>query len=162
MSSASSESIPNFATSVQDKSSFEERPTTHSNVSNVPPEQASSLAFTTTRMDPGKILTAVQLEISGRDVEPISAQESLDRYLPPASPPSAPETPDHKGPMTALAQEMPGIKRQIQNDKGVISPTFVVAFISDHSFFRPTWGRHLLRIILRALSPHSANRPRNW
>ena len=124
----SSNPIPSVVTSFHDGASTEERPTTPPNTSTVPPEGtpltgklASSLAFTSTHLDPDKRVTAMQFEIARRIVGPISAQEFLDRYLPQANPPSAPKRPDHKGPMTALAQEMSRIRGETQMyDKWVI------------------------------------------
>ena len=128
MSTHSPNPIPSVVTSSHDEASIEERPITPPNISNVPPEGtpltgklASSLAFTSTHLNPDKRVTAMQSEITGRIVGPISAQEFLDRYLPQSSPPSAPERPDHERLMTGLAQEMSEVKREIQMyDKWVI------------------------------------------
>ncbi len=56
-------------------------------------------------------VTAMRYEITGRVVGPVPAQEFLDRYLPSASVPSLP---DHKGPMTKLAEEMSKVKKETQ------------------------------------------------
>jgi hypothetical protein len=110
--------IPSVITSFHDNSFTEERPTTPPNIINVPPEgtplmgkHASSLPFTSTHIMRDERVTAMRYEITGRVVGPVLAQEFLDRYLPSVNVPSLP---DHKGPMTRLAQEMSQVKKETQ------------------------------------------------
>lgn len=109
---------PSVITSFHGNTSIEERPTTPPNIINVPPEgtpltgkHASSLPFTSTHIMRDERVTAMRSEITERIVGPVSAQEFLDRYLPPAN---APSLPDHEGLMTELAQEMSKIRKETQ------------------------------------------------
>ena len=165
-------SIPSFATSFHDTSSIEEQPNTPPNISNVPPEgtlptgkQASSRALPGTHMDCDPDET-MRFELPYCIFGQVSAHD-LD--LPQAGPPRR----NHKGQMTKFTQQISGVTKEIQmHDKWVIINNRR-SFVSDHSLFRmpaissgsrPTRGHRLrvLRTILRALSPCSANGPRNW
>ena len=115
---AMSHPIPSVITSFHDNPCTEERPTTPPNITNVPPDgtpligkHASSLPFTSTHIMRDERVTAMRYEITGRVVGPVPAQKFLDRYLPS---PNAPSLPDHKGPMSRLAQEMSNVKKETQ------------------------------------------------